>query len=488
MSDVFISYSRKDLERVRGLIAALEANALSVWWDRKLRIGSSFREDIDQALHGARVVIVVWSANSIKSNWVREEADEGARRGILIPVLLDDVMIPIGFRSLQAGDFTHWQGDPSDAALQNLLHGIGAVLNRGAPAPDDPARGAPPPASSQQAGAPRPGQRVVPAPSSRLPGPKLAALSAGALILVAGTAFLLVGNRSGRPDTPGPAATAAKPAVPGRPASAATPAAPELPPLLVAEPPPAEYFVLPALGPQASSSLRLAVLSEKTNGITDHADWWVANGLSSLTYTAPNPFKNEVGDLPSFVPKDFKGMRVVKVLRGNPVMAIYGQNFSEGRYLLGIDPPSGRVLFSFDFLLYEWPKSFDRKEKEFIKMATEWAHAENNTLFVSHAHSTYAKSSNGYNAYITAIDIQSNRILWRSQALVSNASNFVVKRDAIITGYGFTAEKRFLYVLNKADGRIVQQLPLKNYPEYLVEKGERLYLRTYNVDYVLGYK
>ena len=31
---------------------------------------------------------MVWSHNSIASDWVREEAEEGRRRGILIPVLI----------------------------------------------------------------------------------------------------------------------------------------------------------------------------------------------------------------------------------------------------------------------------------------------------------------------------------------------------------------------------------------------------------------
>jgi hypothetical protein len=40
-----------------------------------------------------------------------------------------------------------------------------------------------------------------------------------------------------------------------------------------------------------------------------------------------------------------------------------------------------------------------------------------------------------------AIDIPSNRILWRSQPLVNNAGNFVIKDDAIIAGYTFSGEK-----------------------------------------------
>ena len=69
---------------------------------------------------------------------------------------------------------------------------------------------------------------------------------------------------------------------------------------------------------------------------------------------------------------------------------------------------------------------------------------EGDVLYVSHAHSTYAKSSKGYNAYISAIDLKTGQLLWHSQPLVSNAYDFLVKGDAIIAGYGFTAENDYL--------------------------------------------
>jgi hypothetical protein len=52
----------------------------------------------------------VWSRHSIESQWVAEEADEGKQKGILVPVLLDAVAPPIGFRSIQAADLSDWQG------------------------------------------------------------------------------------------------------------------------------------------------------------------------------------------------------------------------------------------------------------------------------------------------------------------------------------------------------------------------------------------
>ena len=80
MVDIFISYSRQDLSRVRLLADALSAHGWSVWWDRQIPAGRTFDQFIADALASARAVVVVWSKDSIASSWVREEAEEGRRR------------------------------------------------------------------------------------------------------------------------------------------------------------------------------------------------------------------------------------------------------------------------------------------------------------------------------------------------------------------------------------------------------------------------
>jgi hypothetical protein len=41
---------------------------------------------IEVAIAAARCVIVLWSQAFVVSDWVRSEASEGKRRGILVPV------------------------------------------------------------------------------------------------------------------------------------------------------------------------------------------------------------------------------------------------------------------------------------------------------------------------------------------------------------------------------------------------------------------
>ena len=100
MVDIFISYAREDQDAVRHLAAALEAQGWSVFWDRTIPTGETWRSYIGKALDDARCVVVAWTVDSIKSHWVQEEADDARARNVLMPVLLTPVSPPIGFRSI----------------------------------------------------------------------------------------------------------------------------------------------------------------------------------------------------------------------------------------------------------------------------------------------------------------------------------------------------------------------------------------------------
>lgn len=489
MTDIFISYAHEDLERVRALVEVLEANRLSVWWDRTIPAGKSFRQLIESGIADARCVVVMWSRDSITSKWVQEEADEGLRREILVPVLLDDIAPPLGFRSIQAANLAHWHGAADDPAIRRLLDDIARVLPGTTAEEGTSAKSAPdaPPFIPPKRAAPPTAQPGIKTPFAALrPGnwtPKrLWAVGGGTLAIL-----WLIGLTT----SPEPVAPSPEPPPETAPAAGGTPAANQGTPasikLIAAEPPPADYFVLPTIGRRPDSPVRLTKVSEATNRITDDADWWAGNGLERPTYEVPNPFRQEVGNLPASVPTALNGLMVVKAIRGEPLFAIYGSNFSEGRYLLAIDPKTGRQLFAFDFSLYEWPQTFDRADKQFVQMSTNWAQLEGDILYVAHSHSTYARSSMGNNAYVTAIRVPENRILWRTQPLVCNAANFIIHEDAIVCGYGFTNEPDFMYVINKADGRVVQRLPVKSGPSNLVLQAGKLYVRTYNTDYVFAF-
>lgn len=130
MNEVFVSYKRENETRVGRLVQALEQTGLSVWWDRGLPGGESWRQQIQTALDGAKCVIVVWTHDSVgpAGDFVRDEAGQAKRRGILVPVLLDEVTPPLGFGEIQAIDLTRWKGNLRDPFFQDLVAAVTAKL------------------------------------------------------------------------------------------------------------------------------------------------------------------------------------------------------------------------------------------------------------------------------------------------------------------------------------------------------------------------
>jgi len=100
----------------------------SVWWDRKIPPGKSFDETISCALNMARCVVVLWSKTSVVSHWVKEEASEARRRNVLIPVMIEDVEIPLGFRSIQSAQLIGWNGDLGFSEYTELQKSIAIFL------------------------------------------------------------------------------------------------------------------------------------------------------------------------------------------------------------------------------------------------------------------------------------------------------------------------------------------------------------------------
>lgn len=130
MADIFLSYTEKDRDAVRRLAEMLQSVGWSVWWDRRIPAGLTWRSVLDRELQSMRCMVVLWSLHSVQSEWVCEEAAEGRRLGRLVPVAIDRVRPPAGFREIQAADLVDWDGSRDFVGLQRLVEDIERLIGK----------------------------------------------------------------------------------------------------------------------------------------------------------------------------------------------------------------------------------------------------------------------------------------------------------------------------------------------------------------------
>ena len=201
-----------------------------------------------------------------------------------------------------------------------------------------------------------------------------------------------------------------------------------------------------------AAPLKLTKLTQEANQITDTDDWFEKNNLS---LNVEDSGKYGLG-----IPSDENGGKC----------RIQGGDGGKG---------GG---FELDFSDFEYAGDFKQSEKEFVRQQIRYAQVKDHILYLSIGHLTYAESS-PHNAYVAAVDLAEKKLLWKSQPLVSNAANFVIKGDVLLCGYGFTAEPDYIYQLDLGSGKVIDKTAVKSKADYLILKDNILYVRTYNTDY-----
>jgi len=128
MSDIFISYSSKDRPWVERFAKALESHGWSVWWDRNIPTGESFNAVIRQELSAAKCAIVVWSEQSVESEWVQAEAAEAKKQDKYLPIKINESEIPLGFTQRTFQSLVDWEAGVDHAGFSRLLKDIERLI------------------------------------------------------------------------------------------------------------------------------------------------------------------------------------------------------------------------------------------------------------------------------------------------------------------------------------------------------------------------
>jgi serine/threonine-protein kinase len=172
LGDIFISYKSEDRSRAARLVQALTQSGQTVWWDQNIGLGDAWRHQIAERLDHAPCVIVLWSKLSVgaEGGFVQDEAARAMRHGTYLPVLIDEVEVPLGFGFVQSHSLAGWHGSPEAPRFRTLLARVAEMTGREAP--------------------------PLPAPRAAAIGRRQLLLGGAGLAAVAGAAFVSLSPRA----------------------------------------------------------------------------------------------------------------------------------------------------------------------------------------------------------------------------------------------------------------------------------------------------
>jgi tetratricopeptide (TPR) repeat protein len=118
-----------------------------VWFDEQLPAHRTYSEVIEEQLDAAKAVVVLWSLEAVRSQWVRSEANRARETDRLVQLRLDDSRLPMPFDQIQCADLRDWPRSKGSPAWDSVLESIGALVGN-----DKPAKRAASPAKSRGIG------------------------------------------------------------------------------------------------------------------------------------------------------------------------------------------------------------------------------------------------------------------------------------------------------------------------------------------------
>ena len=138
MSHVFVSYARSTAKQAQLVAAALRGLGHAVWLDDEIPAHRAYADVIEERLREAKAVVVIWSADAAKSEWVRSEADRARAERKLVQLTVDRAALPMPFDQIQCADLAGWDGDPAAAGWKRVADSVATLLGAPAQPGEDP--------------------------------------------------------------------------------------------------------------------------------------------------------------------------------------------------------------------------------------------------------------------------------------------------------------------------------------------------------------
>ena len=172
---------------------------------------------------------------------------------------------------------------------------------------------------------------------------------------------------------------------------------------------------------------------------------------------------------------------------------LYGEGYSDDAYYYYADNSAdeGRLAVEISEMgTYDFVGTYDFSNylytptpgNAYTTLYIPYAAIYDGVLYTEIAHLTYSEDQ-PCTGFIVAVEVETGKLLWRSEMLVANGRNFLVGEDTIICGYGFTDEDDYLYILSRHSGAVLEKRKLKTGPDYFIPVDDSLYVLTYDTVY-----
>src|SRR5215213_3858963 len=124
MSAIFVSCAGVVGPMAKRVADARPAAGYRAWRDDELPAHRPYSAVIQERLSSAKAVVVLWSADAAKSQWVRAEADAARTLGTLVQATLDGTIPPMPFNQIQCADLSNWSGEREAPGWRKLVASV----------------------------------------------------------------------------------------------------------------------------------------------------------------------------------------------------------------------------------------------------------------------------------------------------------------------------------------------------------------------------
>ena len=87
-----------------------------------------YAQVIEERIAAAKAVVVVWSADAVKSQWVFSEANRAREDGKLIQITLDGARSPMPFDTIECVNLADWAGAADASAWSKVMASVEALV------------------------------------------------------------------------------------------------------------------------------------------------------------------------------------------------------------------------------------------------------------------------------------------------------------------------------------------------------------------------